>query len=56
MDIFQTQTSAQLILARAAFLVRKGSKRTKVLLIVTLGHVIISAPLGKIKSYFELGQ
>lgn len=56
MDIFQTQTSAQLILARAAFLVGKGSKRTKVLLIVTLGHVIISAPLGKIKSYFELGQ
>jgi len=27
MDIFQTQTSAQLILARAAYLVRKGSKK-----------------------------
>lgn len=56
MDIFQTQTSAQLILARAASLVRKGSKITKVLLIVTLWHVIIPAPLGKIKSYIELGQ
>lgn len=54
MDIFQTQTSAQLILARAASLVRKGSKITKVLPIVTLWHVI--APLGKIKSYIELGQ
>lgn len=56
MDIFQTQTSAQLILAGAASLVRKGSKITKVLLIVTLWYVIIPAPLGKIKSYFELGQ
>lgn len=56
MDIFQTQTSAQLILARAASLVRKGSKPAKVLLIVTLWHVIIPAPLGKIKSYLELGQ
>lgn len=56
MDIFQTQTSAQLILARAASLVRKGSKMTKVLLIITLWHVIIPAPLGKIKSYLELGQ
>jgi len=56
MDIFQTQTSAQLILAGAASLVRKGSKITKVLLIVTLWYVIIPAPLEKIKSYFELGQ
>jgi len=56
MDIFQTQTSAQLILAGAASLVRKGSKITKVLLIVTLWYVIIAAPLEKIKSYFELGQ
>lgn len=55
MDIFQTQTSAQLILARAASLVRKGST-TKVLLIVTSWHVIIPAPLGKIKPYIELGQ
>lgn len=55
-DIFQTQTSAQLILARASPLVRKGSKVTKVLLIVTLWHVMIPAPLTKIKSCLELGQ
>lgn len=55
-DIFQTQTSAQLILARASSLVRKGSKVTKVLFIVTLWHVMIPAPLEKIKSYLELGQ
>lgn len=36
MDIFQTQTSAQLILARASSLVRKGSKVTKVLLSYTV--------------------
>lgn len=55
-DIFQTQTSAQLILTRASLWVRKGSKVTKVLLIVTLWHVMIPAPLEKIKSYIELGQ
>lgn len=56
MDIFQTQTSAQLILARAAACVRKGSKPTKVLRVVTLWHVITPVPLGKIKSCVELGQ
>lgn len=44
-DIFQTQSLAQFILDRAAFLVRKGSKTTKVLTLVTL-WCNIPAPLG----------
>lgn len=56
MDIFQIQTSAQLILARAASRVRKGSKPAKVLVVVTCWHVVTPAPLGKIKSCVELRQ
>lgn len=39
MDIFQTQTSAQLILARAASLVRKGSKQQRCCLLLLHGGV-----------------
>lgn len=52
MNIFQTQSLAQFIFDRAAFFVRKGSKTTKVLTLITL-WCNIPAPLGKNKMVYN---